>query len=43
MTATATPTTAPPTGPDPDRFTAVAPGWWVTNFGGMLVTGMRRL
>ena len=40
MTATATPTTAPPTGPDPDRFTAVAPGWWVTNFGGMVVTGI---
>ena len=40
MTATATPTAAPPIRPDPDRFTAVAPGWWVTNFGGMVVTGI---
>ena len=38
MTATAT--AALPPGPDPDRFVLAAPGWWVSNLGGMVVTGV---
>lgn len=28
------------TGPDADRFVAVAPGWYVSNLGGVILTGV---
>ena len=37
-TALATP--PPDPGPDPNTFVLAAPGWWVSNLGGIVVTGV---